>query len=304
MSSPLRRLDDRFVPALAAFFDKIVPRPPEPTGPLPVILRLRRWDDRWTRRGPLALMREIPQLGALVMAALVLVNGVTVWNRSERQARQAERTGAEPRAEGDDRTVIGPTIGAKVSDYAAEARRRLVDGSSGQPDAAAVAVVSFSRYRSPEQVRQLVGEAAVVRIFYRPPVPLAEADPEASGEAEVTDLVRDAKKEFLRLAAEYDQKIKELQGVIDTNDHDPAQKAEDERERDRFRRKVRHLRGACECIYAVVVETKMRILVGLAGREGIRVVDPSVPNARLTDYDGYRGLLPEERVTVTAGNQA
>lgn len=302
MSDPLRRLDERLVPRLAGFFDRLIPRPPDPTGPLPIILRLRRVDDRWTRHGPLAIVREVPQLGALAIAALILASGITAASRND-PARRAgsgtEQTG--PSAEGDDRLQIGPQIGEQVDAYVTAARERVTNAATGEPDAGAVAVVTFAQYRTPQQVRDLVGDATVVRILFRVPVALDDYQPD---EAAVADLLLDAKKAFVTRALRLETEIGNLQGNIDTNDHDPAQKEFDLAQQEKLRRQVRHLRGACACIYAVIVETKMKHTLELLNKPGIRVVDVSAPNARLGDYEDYDALLPEEKVTVTGGNQA
>lgn len=302
MTDPLRRLDERLVPRLAAFFDRLIPRPPEPAGPLPVILRLRRVDDRWTRNGPLAVIREVPQLGALAIAALILASGITAYNRNDPAGRAdpaAQQNG--PSAEGDDRLQIGPQIGEQVDAYVREARERVTEAATGEPDAGAVAVVTFRQYRTPQQVRDLVGPATVVRILFRVPVPLDDAQPD---EANVADVLLDSKKAFVTRALRLEAEIGNLQGNIDTNDHDQNQKDFDLAQQEKLRRQVRHLRGDCACIYAVIVETKMKHTLELLNNPGIRVVDVSAPNARLGDYEDYDALLPEEKVTVTGGNQA
>jgi hypothetical protein len=301
VTSPLRRLDDRLVPRLAEFFDRLIPRPPDPEGPLPVILRLRRVDDRWTRRGPLALIREVPQLGAIAIAALVLANGVTVATRSDpaRQAAQEAEQGGDP-LPGDDRLTIGPQIGDSVDAYLESTRQRLRTAADGQPDAATVAVVSFAQYRTARQVQDILGPATVVRMFYRVPLPLPEPAP---ADVAVTDLLQDSKKEFLRVAIAHEKEIRNLQGVIDTNETDPVQKQADIAQQELLRRQVRHLRGDCACIYAVLVQTRLRVLADLLDRTGVRAVDAGAPGARTGDYEGYTALLPEEKVTVTGGNQ-
>lgn len=306
MTSPLRRLDDRLVPRLAEFFDRLIPAAPEPTGPLPIIMRLRRVDDRWTRSGPLAVMREIPQLGALAIAAVVLVSGVTVKTRTE--AQRTARTGTEQGSDdqppaGDDRLAIGPQIGDSVQAYVDSTRTRLAGLAAGQPDAATVAVVSFGQYRTPSQVQEILGPAAtVVRIFYRPSKLALTAAPPS--ETAVNDLVTDSRKEFLRVAITKEADAKELLKVASTiGDTDPAQKAEQLKDAAIYQEEAKQLRGDCACIYAVLVQTRLRVLVGLLDAPGVRAVDAGAPGARTGDYESYTALLPEEKVTVTGGNQ-
>lgn len=303
MTSPLRRLDDRLVPRLAEFFDRLIPRPPEPDGPLPVILRLRRVDDRWTQRGPLALIREVPQLGALAIAALVLASGITVANRSqpERNAGNGTEQGT-PGANGDDRLAIGPQIGDSVQAYVDSTRERMTKLAADEADESTVAVVSFGQYRTPRQVADLVGGATVVRIFYRASkLTLTEAPPADAG---VTDLLTDAKKEFLRVAIRKEAEAAELIRVSSTiGDTDPAQKAEQQKDAALYTREAQQLRGDCACIYAVLVQGEVATLGELLGKPGVRAVDPGVAGARIGDYESYTALLPEEKVTVTGGNQ-
>ena len=306
MTSKLRRLDDRLVPALAAFFDRLIPRPPPPTGPLPVILRLRRVDDRWTRRGVLALVREVPQLGAVAVAALVLTNGIVVANRNAAQQRAAQNgteQGGGPSGEnGDARTELGPLIGDNVQEYVTSTRDRLQTAAAGQPDANAIAVVSFAQYRTAAQVVDLLGEGTTaIRIFYRVPVgKLSEVPPD---ESPVADILVDAKKAFVQASVPVEQEVGNLTTMIATNDHDPVQKKADEERLALFQRVLRQLKGDCACIYAVLVQSKLRVLADLLPVDGIRAIDVSVPNARIGDYADYTGLIPEEKVTVTGGNE-
>lgn len=303
MTDPLRRLDERFVPRLARFFNELIPPAPEPTGPLPVILRLRRVDDRFTQRGPLALIREIPQFGALLIAAIVLASGVTAGIRNaDRQAREGTTEQGEAPA-GDSRTAIGPQIGDAVPEYIGETQRRLGAAFVGEPDAQVVAVVQLDAYRTAKQVDALLGgRARVRRLFYRIPVPLPATSPD---ELEVQkDFVGESSGVFRRIIASHQEEIRNLTSMIATNDHDPVQKKEDESRLADFKRQVAALDGGdCACIYGVLVETRLQVLVDLSDRLGIRAIDISVPKAAVEDYQNYTALLPEEKVTVTAGNQ-
>lgn len=301
----LRHLDDRFVPGMARQLDKVVPRPPEPSGPLPFILRLRRIDDRWTSRGPLALLREVPQLGALAIAGLVLASGVTVASRERDQRAPGNGATGEqvpgPKGDEDGRVAIGPQLGDSVAAYLDATQQRLIRVAAGQPDAEGSALVAFEQYRTPLQVRELLGPATqVVRIFYRAPLPLPQTEWQQRA---VGDVVTDSRKEFLRRAIVLEREAAALQSVIDTNDHDPVQKKADEDQASVYRREAKLLKGDCACIYAVVVQTRMRVLIDVSRQPGVRVVDAGAPGVNYRDYT-FTALLPEEKVTVTGGNQA
>jgi hypothetical protein len=300
----LRDLDERLVPAMAEWLDRVLkrlPTPPEPAGPAPLIVRLRRVDDRWTRRGPLALIRDVPQLGAVVVFALLLTGAAVVKTRH--QPRAAANGAPAPGASADpgvDNGVLGPQIGAKVPLYIAESRNKLVLIAAGHPDGVVMAVISFRTYQTPAQAAELLGPIPVKRVFYRPTLPLNQAQARSVA---VEDLVRDSRKEFTRVATGLTRDAAELRKVAATIQNDPVFKADHERDALIYSREAAILAGPCDCVFAVVVRTKLRLLLDLIGRPTVRVIEPSRPGARIEDFD-YSGLLPEEKVTVTGGNQA
>jgi hypothetical protein len=303
--SGLRDLDDKLVPRLAEALDRVArlfPKAPEPTGPLPVILRLRRIDDRWTAAGPLALLRDVPQLGALLIGALLLTNGIT-WRVRHDPARPPGQAAESP-APGEegipDDGTLGPDLGERVSDYVTGAQTRLRTAMPGNPDGTAVAVVSFAGYRTPEQVAEAVGTLQVHRILYRVPLAFPEGPLK---EARVQDVVADSKAVFRRLAASRAAEARELRKVAATIENDPAQKAEDLRNAAIADREVRILRGPCACIYAVVVRARLRLLTDALNLASIRAVDASNVDAKVGDFT-FTGLLPEDTAFVTGGNRS
>jgi hypothetical protein len=303
----LSDLDDRLLPGLARRLDHLVrkiPTPPEPSGPAPLIVRLRRLDDRWTARGPLALVRDVPQLGALLVLA-VLVSGLgtlKVRSKPERRAPVAQDVGpsAEPSAGDPLGGHLGPDLGANVRLYIAAARVKLLRAASQTPDGTAVAVVGFTSYRTPEQVRDLLGPIVVARVMYRAPLKLPDG---VTHQITVGDVVRDTRKDFLRNATELDAEAKRLLDLNKTIENDPAQVADQAKDAATFRREATVLRGPCACVYAVVVTARVRLLVDLLADLAVRVVDASPPGGTMEMYE-FSGLLPEEKTTVTAGNQS
>jgi hypothetical protein len=300
----LSDLDERFVPAIAERLDRLVarlPSLPEPSAPAPLIVRLRRVDDRWTQRGALATLREIPQLGAVLIGLLILVGCVTAKSRIK-PARPAVR---EPVATATTDVVpssghLGPQVGDNVTTYLNQARARLSLLTTGQPDATAVAVISFDRYLTPARVVSLVGTLQVRRVYLRAsPLPLKRVEWHS---VVVEDVVRDTTRELLRIAAIRTRMANENLSFARTITNDPAEKAGHERDAQLFLQEAAVLKGRCACVYAVVVRARARLLADLATRPGVRVVDPSPPAARLEDFT-YTGLLPEEKKTVTGGNQ-
>lgn len=300
----LKDLDDRWLPELARRADALVRRVPkgrEPLGPAPVIERLRRVDDRWTTTGPLALLREVPQLGAVAIGALVLANGIALRSRTHPKPPVAEQQQPQQtEAPEDDDGRLGPNVGDKVVLYIAESRSHLERVGSAQPDGAAVAVVMFSNYRTPAEVRDIVGPLQVRRIFYRVPLPLPQT---STHTAPVEDVVRDSKREFGRFAGIRKREADELLRVAATIENDPAQKADQEKDAAIALREVSALKGTCRCIYAVVVRSRLRLLLDLLHVRGIRAIDSSGSGGVLESFE-FTALLPEEKSVVTGGNQA
>ena len=298
-------LDEKFLPRMAEALDRVLrlfPKAPEPTGPLPVILRLRRLDDRWTTVGPLAFLREVPQLGAVLIGALVLVGSVTVNARRPDDRPPGTPSASESPApfEVPDDGTLGPDIGENVRAYVEDTKTRLRGLAPGRPDGMVVAVINFTAYRTPEQVRNLVGTLQVRRVFYRAPLPLPQGMTE---QVPVIDIVEDTQKDMRRVAGIRERAARELRKVAATIENDPPQKREHEKDAGIYEREAELLRGECACVYAVVVRTRLRLLVDLLNSRVIRAVDVSSVNAKLEDFT-FTGLLPEEKITVTGGNQA
>lgn len=297
--NPLRRLDDRFVPALAAFFDRLIPPAPEPSGPLPVIVRLRRWDDRYAGTGLLGFLREVPQMGAVALAALVFTSSVTVYSRTSRTEQAAREDGTGSYA--DDGPLdgeLGPDIGTSVDGYLDETKERLRRVAAAEPDAMAVAVVMLNEYRTPEQVRDLLGPVQARVVFYKPPTPEGVVR-----QIPVEDLVGDTRADMTRYAADSAAEAKELARVGATIEGDPAGKRQHLADAKAYAAEAKVLRGPCECVFAVVVRAQVRMLADALNLGGVRTIEVSGLGARIERFTLFTALLPDEKVTVTGGNE-
>jgi hypothetical protein len=299
----LRDLDNRFVPGLAARLERLVDRLPEPSGPAPLIVRLRRIDDRWTGRGPLALVRDVPQLGAVAIAALVLANAVTISQRihpNRAAAKPAATRSASPAPGDPDDGHLGPLLGDKVPLYIQSAKEHLLRTAAGSPDGQVIAVISLRSYQTPEQVNALLPGIDVLRVFFRAPLRLPNGEVH---DVAVHSLVVDTRKAIARAGASRQAEANELRKVAATIRNDAAMKAEQEKDARIYQQEANLLRGGCDCVFGVVVRAKLRVLADLLNSAPVRVVDAGSPSAGPGDYD-FTALLPEEKITATAGNQA
>jgi hypothetical protein len=254
---------------------------------------LRRLDDRYAHRGPLALLRDVPQLGLLVVAAVFLSGAGVALARSGTQHRADT---ARQQAEASIPTTLGPAPGSNVAAYVSTTRKRAVLVSKAAPDGMYTALVSFSRYLTPEQTRLLLGELEVKKVLAHVHLPSAEVLPIPVTSTLVEDVettfsaiskrkVRD-RKEFLNLAS----------SITGT--------AADEQQYKAFYADAARTAGkeaaaygkGCACVFAALIRGKARDLAALPSLSGVRAVDIGGGD---DDTLQLQPLLPEQKVTVT-----
>jgi len=314
----LRDLDEQVIPGLArrtqaaadrlrrtraaaaAQVERVRPtRAPRTPGPARMILRLRALDARYTRGGPLALLRDVPQLGGFLVAVLILANGATVAQRADRRqeivAESPDGASIVPGfVEGG---TVGPEIGDDVPGYVQKADRelqeRLADDAAERPSA----MVAFTEYRTPADALALLGEVPGFRVFFRVP---GNLETEVHDEIVGKRFVRDTMTAYVTVAAQRRADIPNLLG--EAKDADPLQKAFNELTARQFAQEAEQLERGCACVFAVAVIDDVAALFELRQTTGVRVVDLAPAGARL-DTVTFTGLRPEEKVTVTNGNQ-
>lgn len=112
----LRDLDARVVPRLALALRSLLdavrngPARTHGDGSAPRRGALRRLDDRFATVGPLAVLRDVPQLGVVVVLAVLLTGAGVVLARSDPDRSSAGGpVGAGPASEGD-RQLVRPAL--------------------------------------------------------------------------------------------------------------------------------------------------------------------------------------------------
>ena len=300
-------LDERWVPRLAvrlrAFVDNMGVRRDrlaertrnattailEPSAQSP----LRALDDRYASRGPLALLRDVPQLGLLLVAAVFLTgSGVALDRASDRTRTSTEKASDEPEIP----TTLGPAPGTKVATYIAATQKRAVIVSTTSPDHVYTALVSFTRYVTAEQAQKLLGDLKVQRVLAHVQLPNAEVLPIQINSTVVEDVgnsftglakrkVRD-RKEFINLAASITGQSKEEQ-QFKAFYLDAAATALKE---------AAAYGKNCACLFGALVRGQARDLAALQALPDIRAVDIGGGDV---DTLQIQPLLPEQKVTVT-----
>jgi hypothetical protein len=303
----LRQADERLVPRLAVRLRGLLDRAaarraasgealrrtagavidPTPTSPL------RRLDDRFAGHGPLALLRDVPQLGLLLVAAVFLAGSGVALERSGSRQRQAD---ARTQVAAQIPTTLGPAPGTNIAAYLDATRRRAVLVSQTSPDGVYTALVSFTRYLTPNQTQLVLGELEVHKVLAHVQLPAAEVVPIPVTSTLVQDVsvtfaaiskrkVRD-RKEFLNLASSITGDTKE-ERQFKAFYADAASTALKE---------ARAYGQNCACLFAALVRGKARDLTTLTALSGVRAVDIGAGD---DDTLQLQPLLPEQKLTVT-----
>jgi len=296
----LRQADDRLVPRLAARLRGLLDGTSErkrsagdalsnvgTTGPL------RRLDERYASSGPLALLRDVPQLGLLLIAAIFLSGaGVALVQsggqpRSEQVLQQLDNVNP---------VSLGPPVGTKIDAYLAATRTRAMQVSESAPDAEYVALVSFRAYLTPEQARLTLGDLDIDKVVLHAQLPSSEVLPVAVQNLvpEVRAFYRELSrrktaeaKEFTNLAASITGQSKEEQQFKVF--YVAAAKA--------ARQEAKAYGVSCPCVIGALVRGTARDLAALPAVKNVRAVE--VGGRKADDGLQIDALLPEQIGVVT-----
>jgi hypothetical protein len=253
----------------------------------------RRLDDRFAARGPLALLRDIPQLGLLLVAAVFFTaSGIAL----ERSGNAQHSVDARAQVDATIPTTLGPPPGTKVAAYLAATRKRAVVVSSVGPDDPYVALVSFSSYLTADQAAVLLGRLEVSKVLAH--VQLANA--EVLTVPVTTTLVQDVGVTFRAIAQrkvkDREEFLKLATSITGTSKDETQFKAFYTEAARTAGKEAAAYRQTCSCLFAALVHGRARDLAAL----------PSIPGVRAVDIGGHsddtvqlQPLLPEQKVTVT-----
>lgn len=298
-------LDDKYVPlaaaGVAALADKLAVRLARVTGFFRGLggASLRTLDDRYAASGPLALMRDVPQVGFVLIAAVFLAGAgtaVTRENARDRAARQQAGPGPSPgtsQAPPAD-SALGPEVGETTVGYEANAARSLTEAAAGSPHSTRMALVSLDRYLTPTQVSALVQGAEVRRVFLR-----AKAAGKEAAQIPVdikADLLGELRTAYTATARGRLEAQKSYQGYVDSL----VVTTQDEQAfKDLYAAfarstgiEAREYQRGCACLYALVVEAPAAQLQALRSRPGVRAVEVAGAGLELRELQ-VLPLLPE-----------
>lgn len=264
---------------------------------------LRTLDSRYAARGPLALVREVPQLGFVAIGALLFAGSAAVVDQTGAQNRASARASAAQQvvvAPGSSdggvqlpgRSSLGPDVGDSTNTYqnAAVVSLREAVKDKGRR----VALVSLTTYLTPAQASTSFAGIDVTRVYLRARAAGKEAvqlpvDIKGSLRADLTKQY--AALVPLRRAAE-----KSYQGYVDTLTVTTKEEASFKELYAQFARssavEAHEYATGCACVFAVVVFATPAQLVALGGKPGVRIVDAAGKGLKTADLE-IRPLLPE-----------
>jgi hypothetical protein len=294
----LKDLDDRYLPVAAARLRTWIERAGARRSQAQALLA--DWsptalDTRYAGRAPFATLRRRPLLG-LAVASAVLATGVAVAVVREGEGGRTGigPTDALPRIDVPQGALLGPRVGDRTSDYLRSATEHLVDAVHTTPNGTRVALVSFTDYRTPQQVESLLSGFPVRRAFLR-----AKA---AGKEAAVLpvdvrgDLLGSLRTAYAQTATSRAAAQKSYQGYVDTLRPNSTQ---DRAFRDLYAAfarssgiEAREYAHDCACVYAVLVSSTPTLLLSLNARAGVRSVEVAGPGLGVLQVQ-VQPLLPD-----------
>ena len=306
----LRELDAALVPRLAAGLRRLLDSAGRGSaGARSIGLsagRPRRPHARSSGTGPLALLRDVPQLGLLLVAGVLLAGaGIALARNDPGNDPGNEQAGGRALP-----LDLGPPVGVEADEYLAAAGERAVALSQDSPERVLLALVSLSDEVTPAQAAELVAgsRVAVRRAYVRAPV---GADAEVLAVETPGEVAADLTALYAATAARraVEQRELELLAASITAVDDRAQRS---RERYAADARTRGLeaaayRAGCSCVLALVVEGAARELVGLTALPAVRGLEVARRGAALTALrievlpPELTGVRPEPTTAVPDG---
>jgi hypothetical protein len=307
----LRDLDRRVVPVAARALRRLLDRAElvrgradrqARRGSAAASAAVRQIDDRALASGPLAVLRDVPQLALLVVAAVLLSGTAAAVLLDE-----PDPTPATPAASSSfgQVTRLGVPPGGDVELYLAQSRVVLDDLARRLPVARLFAVVHLSRYVEAAQVPALLEGTDPERVYLR----ASSAGPDAEIVAVPVQAPTLATVLPALCTATSQRKAEDAANFTTLADSVAPQTREEQLSRNDFQSEAVRAQaesqayaGACAASFAAVVEAPAAVLRELVDRDGVRGVEPAPAGIDLAELD-VQPLLPETTGIVPTGRE-
>jgi hypothetical protein len=308
----LRAIDKAVVPRLAAALHRIRGgvRGASATidagrgGPRATMARL---DRRYASRGVLGLVGDVPQVGAIGLALLLVIASVVTAVRISRPSSGQDSGVDVPTVGGPRIATFGPFPGENIPAYISAAQSQLASLAATSPNEKIYALADFEVARTPDDAARALPGVEPALMFVRVHVsgatdyfPSASpdfADPAFRTALQVSSLGAQAPAAFGTIAAALDRNANDLLDMASTitADQDQAQKTTELSDARHYRAEAAALRSHCACVYAVVVRGTAQTLLHIVDSGLVRAVDPASPGLKLTEIT-WVPLRPETKV--------
>ncbi|MEV0155019.1 hypothetical protein AB0H57_14905 [Micromonospora sp. NPDC050686] len=192
-------------------------------------------------------------------------------------------------------TRVGVVAGGSVPDYLrASAAELAALGAIGEP----YALVSFTGYRPPGSLAQLLAGVAVAEVVARVPLPDRQTEIVRIPAQLVPEHVRAGMAEVAgRKDREAADQRSRASALTDATDRDGELRRRYDSGARVAAAEAAGYRSGCACVYAALVRADPPALRALAARPGVRAVDPA-PELRRLDRSVLTPPLPEQRDTA------
>ena len=304
----LRTLDQRFIAAAAPRVRHAVDRATRTRDTASQLVRdidlrdLNGLDAKYATRGPLAFLREVPQLMA-ILVGLVFIGGTLVVAYDKEPRQEADQTvstdggttgGTSPVGA----LALGPEFGTQATAYLRHAATSLDAAATGSPDDTRFAMVSLSAYYRPAVAASILSGYVVKRAWVHvasagklaPPMIVAINGDVAAG----------LKAFYSRQVISQSRAEAAYQQLADDISPTDPQKADNQQYADLARKQSAAFKAGCSCVYAFVVEATPTQLLSLRSRPGIRSIEVGPAGAKLGDlvlttlYPEIKGVVPNQ----------
>jgi hypothetical protein len=276
---------------------------------------LARLDQRFASRGVLALVRDVPQVGIVGLAIVLVVASVVTAVRLSRPSEDNSSPDL-PTVGGAHIATVGPLPGEAISSYLTAAQAALTQQAAESPRQLTYALVDFESGRTPSQVADALPGVAPQLLYVRVRVsgdtktfPSTAEELSAYGALKtpvrVTRLPGDAVTAFVRLAGALDQAAGDNTTFAGTigNSASPEELVQRDatlKDARHYRAEATALRSGCACIYAVVIYGTAETLLHILDSGRVRAIDPASPGLKLSEIT-WVPLRPEVTRTQPAG---
>jgi len=176
--------------------------------------------------------------------------------------------------------AIGPLDGTEITPYIAE-RQTALQKASGER----AALVSLDHYATEGEARAAVGQLQVIDLLAAPPG--------AAPSVVTGDMAAWVQQQKDSTAHERDQTAELLKNGVD----DPEYRTFYQQEVARLNKVLAGIDPKGKVVFGLAVRGSTADLQALAKHPGVRLVDVA-PSAKVGDRTEYRGIRPEQNVTV------